>query len=122
MRGPLRILFDHCVPRPLKHFLPEHEIATTYERGWAAYKNGELLDAAQAEFDVFLTTDQNLPYQQNVAVRSIALGVLVADSNRVAAPTPLLPYLTPVLGRIRPGEIVRVELPAALNVAADSTP
>ena len=82
----MRILFDHCVPRPLKRFLPEHEIATTFERGWAAYKNGELLDAVQAEFDVFLTTDQNLPYQQDVAVRSITLVVLVADSNRVGHP------------------------------------
>jgi len=118
----LRILFDHCVPRPLKRLLPEHDVTTTYERGWAAYKNGQLLDAAQSEFDLFLTTDQNLPYQQNVAGRSIAIVVLVASSNRVATLTPLLPYLSPVLQSIRSGEIVRVELPAAPDVPTISVP
>lgn len=89
--------------------LPNHHVETAYERGWAGYTNGNLLDAAQVHFDVFLTTDQNLPYQQNAQGQRIAIVVLVAQSNRVEALSPLLPHLEPGLQRVRPGEIVRVE-------------
>lgn len=80
--------------------------------GWAALKNGNLLDAVQPNFDVLLTVDRNLPHQQNLRGRTIALVVLVASSNRVEDLKPLLPYVEPVLQTILPGNVVHVEKPA----------
>ena len=66
---------------PLRHFLPHHEVATAYERGWARLKNGELLSAAEANgFEVLVTTDSNLKYQQNLKSRRIAVVVLTTTS------------------------------------------
>jgi hypothetical protein len=72
----VRILFDHGTPVPLRRALAGHAVATAYEMGWATLTNGELLDAAEGQFDVFVTTDQNLRYQQNLAGRSLAIVVL----------------------------------------------
>ena len=77
----MRVLFDQGTPDPLRHSLTHHEVATAYERGWSKLKNGELLDAAEAEdFDVLVTTDSNLRYQQNFASRRIAVVVLTSRS------------------------------------------
>ena len=62
----MKVLLDECVPRKLKRELTEHEVLTVTEYGWSGIKNGKLLTLAEAEFDVFLTIDQNLKYQQNV--------------------------------------------------------
>jgi hypothetical protein len=67
----MRVLLDECVPRKLRRELPGHEVLTVTERGWSGIKNGELLALAQAEFDVFLTIDQNLKYQQNLKAFNI---------------------------------------------------
>lgn len=107
----MRILFDHCVDRRLRRHLASHEVKTTYEMGWAAYKNGVLLTAAESEFDVFLTVDQNLPYQQNLSGRRIAIVILVATSNRLEDLIPLIPQAEPVLQSVQGGQVVRVELP-----------
>ena len=61
----MRILLDECVPRKLTRELPGHECRTVTEMGWAGIKNGRLLRLAENQFDVFLTADQNLQYQQN---------------------------------------------------------
>lgn len=77
----MRILFDQGTPVPLREALTLHEVATAYERGWSTLKNGELLDAAEREgFDVFVTTDTRLRYQQNLAARRIAIVCLLATS------------------------------------------
>ena len=66
---------------PLREFLARHEVATTYERGWSTFKNGDLLDAAELEgFEVLITTDSNLKYQQNLGLRRIAVVVLMSAS------------------------------------------
>jgi hypothetical protein len=73
----VKVFFDECVPRPLRRLLPEHEILTAQEMGWGRLKNGELLrKAEEGAFQVFVTSDQNLRYQQNLANRRIALLVL----------------------------------------------
>jgi predicted nuclease of predicted toxin-antitoxin system len=105
----VKILFDHCVPKPLMRHLPEHDIKTAYQRGWEALKNGKLLDAAQVEFDVLLTVDQNLMHQQNVAGRSIALIVLIARDNRVATLLPLVPNLLVLLPTVEHGNVYEVQ-------------
>jgi hypothetical protein len=77
----LRILFDQGTPVPLRQFLQGHEVATACELGWSRLKNGELLAAAEARgFEVLLTTDTRLRYQQNLAARSIAVVVLGTTS------------------------------------------
>ena len=77
----MRILFDQGTPEPLRHSLTHHEVSTAYERGWSKLKNGELLDAAEREdFAVFVTTDSNLKYQQNLDTRRIAIVVLTSPS------------------------------------------
>jgi hypothetical protein len=77
----VRVLFDQGTPAPLRHLLPEHEVSTAYERGWSSLKNGDVLDAAEAAgFEVLITTDTNLKYQQQLAARTIAIVVLSTTS------------------------------------------
>lgn len=77
----MRVLFDQGTPVPLRRFLKDHEVTTAYECGWATLKNGELLDAAERDgFAVFVTTDSNLRYQQNLQSRHIAIVVLGTTS------------------------------------------
>ena len=77
----MRVLFDQGTPAPLRHLLSEHEVETAYERGWSSLQNGDLIAAAEAVgFDVFVTTDRNLKYQQNLADRRMAVVVLLTTS------------------------------------------
>jgi hypothetical protein len=77
----LKILFDQGVPVPLRSRLGGHEISTAYELGWYALKNGELIAAAEkAGYDLLITTDQNLKYQQNLGNRKISIVVLLSTS------------------------------------------
>lgn len=71
------ILFDQGTPVPLRRWLAAHEVATAWQRGWVQLSNGDLLTAAEAAgFDLLVTTDQNLRYQQNLSARRIAILVL----------------------------------------------
>lgn len=72
----MRIIFDQGTPVPLRRHLPAHSVSTAYEMGWSALSNGDLLAAAEGTFDLLLTTDQNLGYQQNLRNRSLAILVL----------------------------------------------
>ena len=77
----MQVLFDQGTPAPLRQFLVSHEVSTAYERGWSTLKNGELLQAAElAGFEVLVTTDTNLKYQQNLANRRISVVVLSTTS------------------------------------------
>lgn len=76
----MRILLDQGTPAPLRHELTGHSVTTAYEKGWAALKNGELLKAAEADFEALVTTDKNLRYQQNLAGRRLAILVLPTTS------------------------------------------
>jgi hypothetical protein len=62
----MKILFDQGTPAPLRHELVGHEVVTSFELGWSDLVNGELLAPAAGQFDLFITTDQNLQYQQNL--------------------------------------------------------
>ncbi len=84
-------------------------MATVQELGWSGTKNGALLQrAAEAGFDVLVTTDQNLEHQQNLVTAGIPLIVLVAVSNKLRVLLPLVPELREVLTKIRPGQILHV--------------
>ena len=105
----MRILLDECAPRPLKRQLVEYDIKTVVEMGWSGKKNGELLQLMSQEgFTILLTTDQNLPYQQNLQQAGVAVVVLVAQSNKLADLLPLLPDARKVLNTIVPGAVIEV--------------
>jgi hypothetical protein len=72
----MRVLFDQGTPEPLRRALTPHEVSTAFELGWSNLENGDLLRAAEGRFEVFVTTDQNLRYQQNLADRQLAILVL----------------------------------------------
>ena len=93
----MRILLDECLPRRLKRELVGHDAKTVPEMGWASKRNGELLALAAGQFDVFLTADRNLSYQQDISSLDIAIVVLVAGSNRFEALRSLTPRLLEVL-------------------------
>ena len=77
--------------------------------GWAGVKNGALLSLMAGEFDVFLTSDQNIPYQQNTATLPVALVILVAPSNRLDALEPLVPKVLAILPSLQSGSITTVD-------------
>ncbi len=104
----MRILLDESLPRKLALELTGHETQTVQRRGWAGLKNGVLLRTASQEFQVFLTGDQNLAFQQNSAALPIAVIILVAVNNRIETLRPLVPRVLEVLQSIRPGQLVHV--------------
>jgi predicted nuclease of predicted toxin-antitoxin system len=106
----MRILFDHVTPSGIARFLRGHTVTKARERGWDTVSNGELLDEAErAGFDVVLTADKNMRYQQNLTGRRIALIVLSTPqwpilrlhSERIAA----------AVDAATPGSYVEVEIP-----------
>ena len=104
----MRTLLDECLPKRLKFDLTGHEARTVPEMGWAGRQNGSLLALAEGAFDVFLTVDRNLSFQQDVRRFQIAVVVMVAPSNRLADLRPLLiPVLTAVAKAV-PGPVARV--------------
>jgi predicted nuclease of predicted toxin-antitoxin system len=104
----VRILLDECLPKRLKRDLTGHEAKSVPEMGWAGQTNGALLALAQADFDVFVTVDRNLSFQQDVNKFNIAVVVLVAKSNKHAALQPLMTEVLTVLAALAPGQVVRV--------------
>lgn len=76
----MKLLFDQGTPAPLRQELTNHVVSTAYEMGWATLSNGDLLDAAEAQFDALVTTDKNLRHQQNLTARRLAILVLPTTS------------------------------------------
>ncbi|PDW02291.1 DUF5615 family PIN-like protein [Candidatus Viridilinea mediisalina] len=108
----MRILLDECLPRKLKRSLAGHAVATVQERGWSSKKNGELLRLMDGTVDVFLTSDQNLRYQQNLATIGFSIIVLVVPDNRLPTLQPLMPQVQSLLNTITLGSVVEVLPPA----------
>jgi predicted nuclease of predicted toxin-antitoxin system len=105
----VKILLDHNLDWRLKRHLPGHEAASANEMGWEDLRNGELLSRAEgAGFEVLLTGDANLNYQQNLSGRSIALVVIRAFDNRRKTHIPMMPEVLGVIEAIQPGQVVEV--------------
>jgi len=104
----MRILLDESLPRKLALEITGHEVQTVQKQGWAGLKNGELLRRAGASFEVLVTGERNLEFQQNLAKVSIAVVLLVAKNNRIETLRSLVPKLLTVLASIQPGQLVRV--------------
>ena len=104
----MRVLLDECLPRRLQRELVGHDARAAPEMGWASKRNGELLALAAGAFDVFLTVDRNLSYQQDVSAFNIAVIVLVAQSNRIDDLRPLAPRVLEVLTTAKRGAVTIV--------------
>ena len=104
----MRLLLDECVPKRLKRELVGHEVQTVQNMGWAGIKNGTLLKLADGQFDVLLTVDQGIEYQQDLSGLKISVVVMLAASNDIGDLRPLLPGVEQALASLRTGEIVRV--------------
>jgi hypothetical protein len=104
----MRVLLDECVPRALRKELPGHEVKTVAEAGWAGVKNGELLLLAARQFDVLLTVDRNLEYQQNFAGLALAVIVVHAPSNDVAVLRALMPAVLAAISETKPGKVTHI--------------
>jgi len=108
----VRVLVDECVPLKLVRLLTGHTFTTALDKGWGGFKNGRLLALAEPEFDLFFTCDTNLEYQQNLKGRKIAIFLL--STNHWPTLKSQVARVQAALGKIKPGEFVRVEIPATL--------
>lgn len=106
----MRVLLDECVDRRLAREFAGHEVSTVPEMGWAATRNGDLLALAAGKFDVFVTVDRNLSFQQNLPRFDIAVMMLCAHTNRLHDLLPLMPKVLQALPTVRRGEVVRVSI------------
>ena len=106
----MRILIDECIDERFRNSLTGHDSQTTRYAGLTGLKNGDLLKAAEAaKFDVVLTVDQGIEYQQNLSGRKIAIIILRGSSSRLQSLLQLVPACLAHLESIQPGQIVRIE-------------
>ncbi|MEP7338709.1 MAG: DUF5615 family PIN-like protein [Acidobacteriota bacterium] len=109
----MKILFDNCTSRKLRKHLKPHEVRLAKEEGWADLANGELLNVAQDNFDVVVTNDKSIRYQQRLSDYDIALIVLRGISNKAEELVELMPDVLKVLETIQPGEVIYLYTAAA---------
>lgn len=102
----MKLLLDECVPKRLRNDFTGHEIRTVDEVGLKGLKNGELLQAAAQQFDVLITVDRRMQFQQNLLQFDLALVVLIAKPCRYAELRLLIPKALPYFTTIKPGDVV----------------
>lgn len=100
----MKILLDHCTPATLRKHLAPHEAKTTRQMKWERLVNGDLLDEAQHQFDVLISTDTNIKYQQQLPNYDISLIVLRGKTNALPSLIELVPQVLDVLETIQPRE------------------
>jgi len=113
----MRILLDHNLNWRLGKFLQPNDVLTTKQMRWDELDNGELLNSAQHEFDVMLTTDANLYHQQKVSNHDLAVIVLRAYKNSMNVLVPLMDQVMELLPQIRPGETRYIHVDEALRLS-----
>ena len=106
----MRVLLDECVDRRLARDIAGHDVKAAHQMGWSGIKNGQLLSLAAKEFDVLVSVDRNLSFQQNLVVFEIAVIVLCATSNRLADLQPLVPKLLASIPTAKRGVATFIEV------------
>ena len=106
----MRILIDECLDWRLCRSLAGHDCSSVQQMGWGGLKNGALLEVAQVDFDVFLTGDRNLTFQQVPSKFNIAVVVLQAESIQLPHTLPLMPKVLTLLPTLQPGRVVNVSV------------
>jgi predicted nuclease of predicted toxin-antitoxin system len=104
----MKILLDECVPCPMHRLLNGHECHTAQQQGWGGIKNGQLIQLAESEFDLFITSDQNLRYQQNLTGRKIA--ILELSTNKLRRIEGAAILIQSTIASIKPAEFRRLEI------------
>ena len=110
----MKVLLDHCVPRRFGRLLAGHRIRTAFEMGWSGLSNGVLLAQARLQFDAFVTVDQNVQFQQNLATLPLPVAIIAARDNRFETLMPYAPAILDWLGRPLTCELVRIETPTQI--------
>jgi hypothetical protein len=110
----VKVLLDHCVPRRFGRLLTGHQVRTAYEMGWSGLRNGVLLAQMRPQFDAFLTVDQNVQFQQNLAALPLPVAIMVAPDNRFETLAPYASAVLDWLGRPLVCELVRIESPTQI--------
>jgi predicted nuclease of predicted toxin-antitoxin system len=105
----VKVLVDECVPLKLVRLLTGHTFSTVQQKDWDGFTNGKLLALAEPVFDLFLTSDRNLRYQQNLKGRKIA--ILLLSTNHWPTMKKQVPLVQTALDKIRPKEFLRLEIP-----------
>lgn len=105
----MRLLLDECMPRRFGRALAEHQVATVQSMRWRGLRNGALLNRARTAFDVFITVDRGIPFQQNLRNETLAIIVLRALSNDAEVLMALLPQVRTALSQIKAGEVIVVQ-------------
>ena len=107
----MRVLFDQATPVPIRSHLQGHEVRTAAQEGWDTLKNGELLTVAEAAgFDILLTTDKNMRYQQNLAGRKIA--VVILGQQQWPRLRPHMQLIVDAVNKALHGSFAEVEIPS----------
>jgi len=105
----MKILLDENLPHDLRHLLPRHEVFTVAYMGWSGIENGELLKAAENDgFDVMLTKDSGVEYEQHLPALPVAVVVMKAKTNKIDDIRPLLPAVLSALLSLQPRTLVRI--------------
>ncbi len=105
----MRILLDECVPWPMHELVGDHSCTSVQAQGWTGVRNGELLERAEANFDLFITSDQNIRFQQNLSGRGIAiLELSTNDLHRIQSAAALIQG---VIESMRPPDFKRLVIP-----------
>jgi hypothetical protein len=105
----VRVLLDEQLPRQLAPYLLGHDVRTVQQQGWAGFKNGDLLRQAEAApFEIFVTSDQNLQFQQNLRNSRLFIVVLIAASNALEDLLPLVPAALTAMQEPQPGRVLRI--------------
>jgi hypothetical protein len=107
----MRVLIDECLPAGLRESVAAmgHECETVRRAGYGAKKNGELLSLMEGRWDVLLTNDRNIKYQQNMGGRNVSILILCAKSNRIQELLPLMPACAQALLSVLPGTVTEIE-------------
>ena len=105
----MKILLDECVPWPMYKLLTRHECKTAQQMGWSSLKNGDLLKQAEETFELFITSDQNIRYQQNLAGRKIS--ILELSTNNLRRIEQSAALIRSTIEAMQQGDFVSLDIP-----------
>jgi predicted nuclease of predicted toxin-antitoxin system len=114
----VKILLDHCVPKPFRQEFPAHDVKTAAQMGWEDIRNGELLAAVAKSFDVFVTVDKNMKREQSLATLPISVIILDAVKNTPDVLRSFAPFVELALKTIGIGQMIEIDARGQITIVA----